>query len=40
MFDVYRIIRGAKVPKFIIFIEDILFWILAAVIVFTFLTIY
>lgn len=37
MFDLYRIIRGAKVPKFIIFIEDILFWVLAAVIVFTFL---
>lgn len=37
MFDLYRIIRGAKVPKFIIFIEDMLFWILAAVIVFTFL---
>lgn len=37
MFDLYRIIRGAKVPKFIVFIEDILFWSLAAVIVFTFL---
>ena len=37
MFDLYRIIRGAKVPKFIVFIEDILFWGLAAVIVFTFL---
>lgn len=37
MFDLYRIIRGAKVPKFIIFMEDILFWVLAAVIVFTFL---
>lgn len=37
MFDLYRIIRGAKVPKFIVFIEDILFWVLAAVIVFTFL---
>lgn len=37
MFDLYRIIRGAKVPKFIVIIEDILFWGLAAVIVFTFL---
>ena len=37
MFDLYRIIRGSKVPKFIIVIEDILFWILAAMIVFVFL---
>lgn len=37
MFDLYRIIRGSRVPKFIIFIEDILFWILAAMIVFAFL---
>lgn len=37
MFDLYRIIRGSRVPKFIIVIEDILFWILAAMIVFTFL---
>lgn len=37
MFDLYRIIRGAKVPKFIVFIGDLLFWILAAGIVFTFL---
>lgn len=37
MFDLYRIIRGSGVPKFIIFIEDILFWILAAMIVFAFL---
>lgn len=37
MFDLYRIIRGAKVPQFIVFIQDILFWSLAAVIVFTFL---
>ncbi|MGL5087797.1 MAG: spore cortex biosynthesis protein YabQ [Clostridium sp.] len=37
MFDIYRIIRGAKVPKFIVVIEDILFWCLAAIIVFTFL---
>lgn len=37
MFDLYRIIRGSRVSKFIIIIEDILFWILAAMIVFTFL---
>lgn len=37
MFDLYRIIRGSCVPKLIIIIEDILFWILAAMIVFTFL---
>lgn len=37
MFDLYRIIRGSKVPKFIVVIEDILFWVLSAMIVFTFL---
>ena len=37
MFDLYRIIRGSKVPKFIIAIEDTLFWILAAMIIFAFL---
>ena len=37
MFDLYRIIRGSKVPKPILVIEDILFSILAAMIVFTFL---
>lgn len=37
MFDLYRIIRGRKVPKFIIAIEDTLFWILAAMIIFAFL---
>lgn len=37
MFDLYNIIRGVKIPKIIIIIEDILFWILTAVIVFTFL---
>ena len=37
MFDLYRIIRGGKVPKFIIAIEDTLFWILAAMIIFAFL---
>ena len=37
MFDLYRIIRGTIVPKLIMMIEDILFWILAAMIVFSFL---
>lgn len=37
MFDLYRIIRGAKVPKVIVIIEDILFWILTALVVFCFL---
>ena len=37
MFDLYRIIRGSKVSKFIIAIEDTLFWILAAMIIFAFL---
>lgn len=37
IFDLYRIIRGVKVPKVILIFEDILFWVLAALIVFTFL---
>lgn len=37
MFDSYRIIRGNRVPKIIKSIEDILFSILAAIIVFLFL---
>lgn len=37
MFDLYRIIRGRKVPKIIIVVEDILFWGLAAMVVFAFL---
>ncbi len=37
MFDLYNIIRGVKIPKIIIIIQDILFWILTAIIVFTFL---
>lgn len=37
LFDLYNIIRGKKIPKIIIVVEDILFWILTAVIVFTFL---
>ena len=37
MFDLYRIIRGSKAPKIIIVVEDILFWILSAMVVFTFL---
>lgn len=37
LFDLYNIIRGFKIPKIIVIIEDILFWILTAIIVFTFL---
>ncbi|MBQ6820627.1 MAG: spore cortex biosynthesis protein YabQ [Clostridium sp.] len=37
LFDLYNIIRGIKVPKIIRAVEDILFWILSAFIVFTFL---
>ncbi|KLE17525.1 spore cortex biosynthesis protein YabQ [Clostridium sp. C8] len=37
MFDLYNIIRGVKIPKIIIILEDILFWVLTAIIVFTFL---
>ena len=37
LFDLYNIIRGIKIPKIIIVVEDILFWILTAIIVFTFL---
>lgn len=37
LFDLYNIIRGKKVPKIIIVVEDILFWILTSIIVFTFL---
>lgn len=37
IFDLYKIIRGSNVNKIIIVIEDILFWILTAIIVFTFL---
>ena len=37
LFDLYNIIRGIKIPKIIVVIEDILFWILSAIIVFAFL---
>lgn len=37
MFDLYRIIRGSKVPKAVIVIEDTLFWVLAAMVIFAFL---
>ncbi|MFD3155547.1 spore cortex biosynthesis protein YabQ [Haloimpatiens sp. FM7330] len=37
LFDIYRLIRGINSNKFITFIEDILFWILAAILVFIFL---
>lgn len=37
LFDEYRIIRGCNNIKIISIIEDILFWILAAIIIFMFL---
>ena len=37
LFDGYRVIRGVKIPKIIIVIEDILFWVLCTCITFTFL---
>lgn len=37
LFNLYNILRGVKIPKILIIIEDILFWILTAFIVFTFL---
>lgn len=37
MFDLYRIIRGSKIPKIIIVVEDTLFWILSAMVIFMFL---
>ncbi|WP_123054819.1 spore cortex biosynthesis protein YabQ [Clostridium sp. JN-1] len=38
LFDIYKIIRGyGIINKFISFLEDLLFWILAAIIVFIFL---
>ena len=37
LFDEYRIIRGSNTIKIISIIEDILFWILTAIIIFIFL---
>jgi len=37
LFDGYRIVRGVKIPKVIIIIEDILFWGLCTFVTFTFL---
>lgn len=37
LFDFYKIIRGAKVSKIVMAIEDLLFWILTALVVFVFL---
>lgn len=37
LFDIYRSIRGAYNNKIVVFIQDILFWILASIIVFIFL---
>ena len=36
-FDAYRVIRGSNVNKIVMWIEDLLFWVLCAVIIFTFL---
>ena len=37
LFDAYRLIRGYKIPKVIVVVEDLLFWALCALVVFTFL---
>ncbi|MFT8312783.1 MAG: spore cortex biosynthesis protein YabQ [Clostridium sp.] len=38
LFDIYRVIRGLELPNKILgFIEDLLFWILTAIIIFVFL---
>lgn len=37
LFDEYRIIRGSNTIKIISIIEDVLFWILTAIIIFIFL---
>ena len=37
LFDIYRIFRGMNRIKFITIIEDILFWSLSSLIIFTFL---
>lgn len=36
-FDGYRLIRGFKLPKFVIIIEDLLFWIFCSLLIFIFL---
>lgn len=38
LFDIYRVIRGLELPNKILgFIEDLLFWILTAIVIFIFL---
>lgn len=37
LFDLYRTLRGHGIHRIIIWVEDILFWILSAIIVFSFL---
>ena len=37
MFDLYRLYRGFTTSKIVMIIEDILFWILATIVVFIFL---
>ncbi|MEG1002450.1 MAG: spore cortex biosynthesis protein YabQ [Clostridium sp.] len=36
-FDLYRMIRGKSGHKLIIIVQDVLFWLLSAILVFTFL---
>lgn len=37
LFDLYRVIRGVNIPKFIQLIQDFLFWILCGIVIFIFL---
>ena len=37
LYDLYRVVRGNNVPKVIKIIEDTLFWILCAIVVFLFI---
>ncbi|HEY5560564.1 MAG TPA: spore cortex biosynthesis protein YabQ [Clostridiaceae bacterium] len=34
LYDLYRLFRGLKVARFVIFVEDILFWIFSAIVIF------
>lgn len=37
LFDSYRILRGKYTQKFIIIVQDVLFWLLSTLVIFTFL---
>lgn len=37
LFDLYRVIRGINIPKFIQLVQDLLFWILSGIVIFIFL---